>query len=47
MVNWSTHTKHNLPFICNSKAKDKTKVSKVPIDEGKGTQGRKASITNG
>ena len=29
MVNWSEHTKHNLPFNCNNT----TKPRKVPIDE--------------
>ena len=43
MVNWSTHTKHNLPFNCNNTTQHKTKARQEPIDEGKG---RKAPINN-
>ena len=38
MVNWSEHTKRTLPFNCSNIAQDKTKVRKVPIDEGQGAQ---------
>ena len=34
MVNWSKHTKHTLPFSYSNTTQDKTKVRKVPIDEG-------------
>ena len=38
MGNWTAHTKHNFHFNCNNTTQDKTKVHKVPIDEGKDAQ---------
>ena len=38
MVNWRAYTKHILPFNSDSTTQVKTKVRKVPIDEGKGAQ---------
>ena len=34
IVNWSAHTKHKLPFICNYTRRDKAKECKVRINDG-------------
>ena len=44
MINWSTYTKHTLPFNCNNTTQFKTKARKASIEEGKGAKVRQARI---
>ena len=46
MDNWKAHTKHTLPFNCNNTIQEKTKLRKMPVDEGQGTQGMQAVIND-
>ena len=43
MVSWIEYTKQNLPFNCNNRAHDKTKVHKAPINKGKDAQVRRVA----
>ena len=41
MDNWKAHTKHTLPFNCNNTIQEKTKLRKMPVDEGQGRRARR------